>query len=387
MSLYQKIFNDNNVSNSMTIYEPQEDSYMLAEAVRKHAFGNVLDMGCGSGIQGTAALEVKKVRSVVFSDINKEAIHYVKTNIKRYSDKQCKLIISDLFSNIKGSYDTIFFNPPYLPDDENDNEKLITTGGLKGHEVICKFLLYAKEYLNDNGIILIVFSSLGNKDKIIGMIDRYYDKELLDQKSFFMEKLYVYKLKRKPLIFKGQRGRVEVVTIKKFKVVIKTALKDYNAANEAKFLTTLNKHGIGPKLITYDKNKNSLQMEYIDGIPIEEYFEYSSKSETLQIIKKILKQIYQMDILHMNKFELTNPYKHIIIRDHEPVMIDFERCRMTEKPKNITQFIQYLSSGRIKRILEDKSIKVDSMKDIANKYKSNINKNKNIIDQIMQNIR
>lgn len=373
----------------MTVYDPQEDSYMLCDEVRKYAFGKVLDIGCGGGIQGLAAIDNHNVTKVLFSDINPECIKNTKRKIK--NNPKADFEVSDLFSEIKNSFDTIIFNPPYLPDDNLDNEKHITTGGIKGHEILCKFLLYAKQHLNDNGIILIVFSSLSNKDKIIGMIDKYYDKDLLSQKNLFMERLYFYKLKRKALIFKGQRGRVRVKSIviknKSLKVAIKTALKHYDACNEAKFLSILNKHGIGPRLIKCDEINNSLTMEYIEGIPIEEYFEYSSQKEILNVIKKILKQIYQMDVLNINKFELTNPYKHIIIRDHEPIMIDFERCRMTEKPKNITQFIQYLNSGRVKSILADKSIVVESLQDLANKYKSDIPKNKNIVDQIMEKIR
>jgi len=49
----------------------------------------------------------------------------------------------------------------------------------------------------------------------------------------------------------------------------------------------------------------------------------------------------------VNKFEMHHPTKHILIKAGKPsrktvVMIDFERCRWTEKPKNVTQFVQFL---------------------------------------------
>jgi predicted Ser/Thr protein kinase len=67
-----------------------------------------------------------------------------------------------------------------------------------------------------------------------------------------------------------------------------------------------------------------------------------------------------MDILLINKTELTNPYKDIIIDENNfVVLIDFERCKKTEKPKNITQFLQYLikksSELEKKKILVDKN--------------------------------
>ncbi|MBN2142044.1 hypothetical protein JW711_01820, partial [Candidatus Woesearchaeota archaeon] len=36
---------------------------------------------------------------------------------------------------------------------------------------------------------------------------------------------------------------------------------------------------------------------------------------------------------------------------------DFERCRFTERPKNVTQFLQYVS--KMKRVLRDKGFSVD----------------------------
>ena len=76
------------------VYEPREDSYMLARAVQKYAFGKVLDLGTGTGIQGiTAGLSKCEV---TFSDINPDAIACAKENATANGVKG-KFIISDLF--------------------------------------------------------------------------------------------------------------------------------------------------------------------------------------------------------------------------------------------------------------------------------------------------
>jgi len=348
---------------SDTVYIPEDDSFLLAGCVKKYVKGKVLDMGCGSGIQGITALE--KVKDVTFADINPQAIAYVKNQVK-----DAKFIVTDLYSNIKDKYDTIIFNPPYLPDDEFDEEKLITTGGKHGHELIGIFLEKSKAHLNIDGQILLLFSSLTNRivvDLLVKKLD--YNKNLIAEQHLFMEQIYVYQLKVKNLhIIKGHRGIVEI----KGRVAIKRSLTThYNAEEEAKFLKLLNKHDIGPKYISHKKNE--LRMEYIKGDRILDYVKKANKTQILAIIKKILDQLYTMDKLKINKLELTNPYKHIIVRKNVPIQIDFERCIHTEKPKNVTQFIQFLASGKVGKV--DKK----SLFDIAKKYKDSYNK-KYLID-------
>lgn len=169
------------------IYEPRDDSHMLEKQVRKFAIGKVLDIGTGCGIQALAALE--KTKDVEACDINKEAVDYVKKlGVNAYK--------SDLFENVKGKFDLIIFNPPYLPldKDEDEESRIVTTGGENGYEVIERFLKDAKNYLNKDGIILLVFSTLsGNVNKIIE--DNGYCYEKLDEKKVFFESLYVYKVK------------------------------------------------------------------------------------------------------------------------------------------------------------------------------------------------
>ena len=168
------------------IYEPEEDSYLLEKYVKKFAKGKVLDVGTGSGILALAAK--KKCKEVLAVDINQESVKLV-------NKKGINTIKSDLFSEVNDKYDTIIFNPPYLPDDEMEDEesRLITTGGKKGHEIIQKFLKDAKNYLSKEGIILIVFSSLSGN--IVKLFKKYkYHAELLEKKKLFFEELYVYKL-------------------------------------------------------------------------------------------------------------------------------------------------------------------------------------------------
>lgn len=170
------------------IYEPSDDSYLLEKYVKKISKGKVLDMGTGSGIQAIAAKE--KGCDVLAVDINLEAVELLRK-------KGVKTIQSDLFAKVKGKFDTIIFNPPYLPHEklEDEESRTITTGGKKGPEILEQFLKEAKKHLNKNGIILLVASSLTGNLKML--FKKYgYKAELLESKKIFFEELFVYQLIR-----------------------------------------------------------------------------------------------------------------------------------------------------------------------------------------------
>ncbi len=140
-------------------------------------------MGAGSGIQAKAALNAESVTAV---DINPEAV---------IKDKNITFIQSDLFSNVRGKFDTIIFNAPYLPSDGEKDPAL--DGGKQGHETIERFLKQAKGFLADKGIILLVFSSLTNKDKIDQIIrENGFSFKLLEKVHISFEDIYCYKLSR-----------------------------------------------------------------------------------------------------------------------------------------------------------------------------------------------
>lgn len=178
-------------------YEPREDSYLILKYIKDYAKGDVLDMGTGSGI---LAVEASKYADTVIGvDINKNAVKIAKKN------KSIKSIYSDLFSYFKENpkkFDLIIFNPPYLSEDKDEPEdiKQMTTGGEEGYEIIEKFLSQAKNYLKKDGKILLLFSSLTNKDKVNGIIikNNFNFKEL-EKQELHLERLYVYMIKNQNL--------------------------------------------------------------------------------------------------------------------------------------------------------------------------------------------
>ncbi len=187
----------------MPLYEPQEDSELLASFVGKLAAGRVLDMGTGSGIQAFAAAARLEVSSVLAVDIDDDALAHVKDGLKRMggaaSAKKIAIIKSDLFTEIDPDerFDTIVCNPPYLPAEEDDDHPALY-GGANGYELIAEFLGQARTHLAPAGSILLLFSSLSNRELLLGEAKKlgYHAEELAVEYHFF-EQLYVYRLRRK----------------------------------------------------------------------------------------------------------------------------------------------------------------------------------------------
>lgn len=175
------------------VYEPSDDSFLLEEQVKKLSKNKkFLDMGTGSGIQAIAAANSGAVK-VVAVDIDKEAVKEAKT-------KGVYAIKSDLFQNVKGKFDVIVFNPPYLPFDEREDRQSAkeTTGGKKGDELILRFLKQVKKHLEKNGKILLLISSLTPKEKIIKLLkQKKMSFKVLAKKNYFFESLEVLEISRK----------------------------------------------------------------------------------------------------------------------------------------------------------------------------------------------
>jgi len=180
-------------------------------------------------------------------------------------------------------------------------------------------------------------------------------------------------------IAKGKRSNVFITKYKNKTIAVKVEREDIKAKdrilNEIKFLKKLNKYKIGPKLISYKKNYFSY--EYIEGPFFVVWIKNKNKKEIKNMIKKILEKCYTLDKLKINKKEFTRPIKHIIIQKNKPRFIDFERCYYTKKPKNITQFYQFLITNNMLKILKKKGFKPNKDEIIKNLkiYKRNQNQN------------
>jgi len=175
------------------IYEPAEDSYLIARRIPEFVKSGmkVLDMGCGSGILAETAK--KYGGDVLCVDINSQAI-------ARCKALGFKCIESDLFNKLPKnlSFDLILFNPPYLPKDKNeDDESALNTSGSKGgYEIIVRFFDNIRSFLNRGGKVLFIVSSLTPKFGDI-LKHKGFGFRLIDEEKLFYEKLFLYEAWKK----------------------------------------------------------------------------------------------------------------------------------------------------------------------------------------------
>jgi len=180
------------------VYEPGEDSFLLADNLKVKKGDQVLDMGTGTGIQALAAS--KDAAGILAVDINPMAIEAAKENAEANNAGNITFRLSDLFAEIKESekFDLIIFNPPYVPSDEKDLPAKAWAGGVQGREVIDRFIEEAPGHLKEGGRIQLLISSLneleGVKRKLTG---KGFIVEVTARKRIWFEELYVLTARKK----------------------------------------------------------------------------------------------------------------------------------------------------------------------------------------------
>lgn len=99
---------------------PRMETELVCERLLKEIpdKGKVLDMCCGSGVLGITAACEKNCR-VTLADVSKKALKVAKFNAK-LNKADADFLQTDMFSAVKGKFDVIACNPPYVKTDVID---------------------------------------------------------------------------------------------------------------------------------------------------------------------------------------------------------------------------------------------------------------------------
>jgi len=185
-------------TKTVEIYLPREDSFLLQSCIPKNLKGKtVLEIGTGSGIQAITA--AKAGASVTATDVNPHALKAAQESALN-NEVNIQFIKSDLFSSVKGKYDLIINNPPYLPEDRFDEivgTSQMYSGGPSGRDFIEKFISQAGKFLKLKGKVIIVISSLTGEREVMDLFQNYgFQPKVVARQKIPWESLLVIEASR-----------------------------------------------------------------------------------------------------------------------------------------------------------------------------------------------
>jgi release factor glutamine methyltransferase len=158
-------------------------------------------MGTGCGILGILA--AKKARQVVAADINPHAVKCAKMNAK-YNKviNKMDILLGDLFQPLRQNqqFSLILFNAPYLPslpDEEKSWISMAWAGGPTGRQLIDRFISEAPQFLNKNGRILLVQSSLSKVNETMHKLrEAELKTKILTEKKVMFETIVLIEARK-----------------------------------------------------------------------------------------------------------------------------------------------------------------------------------------------
>ena len=174
------------------VYEPAEDSFLLADNLDINSKDEVLEIGAGTGFITIVASKV--AGKVIATDVNDHALKCTIKNAVTNKAYNIELKKGDMFKPVEGQkFDLILFNAPYLPTSEAeklDNElNAAFDGGLNGRDIIDRFIEQVRDFLREKGRVQLVQSSLADTEKTISRLEGlgFIAEVTASQKGFFEE--------------------------------------------------------------------------------------------------------------------------------------------------------------------------------------------------------
>lgn len=173
------------------VYPPSEDSILLTESLDIRIGEKVLEIGTGSGIVSIQC--ALNGADVVCGDINPRAVALARRNAAA-NGVDINVKETDVYSNIEGRFDTIVFNLPYLPVEDEGELAKAWSGGPDGLGPLPRLLEGAPEHLLPDGRVVVVVSSLMDRAGLDKTLEGY-EVKVLGELPLFFERLQVLEIK------------------------------------------------------------------------------------------------------------------------------------------------------------------------------------------------
>lgn len=181
---------DLDIASDPEVYPPSEDSLLLIESLDISEGEKVLEIGCGSGIVSINCALSGAI--VTCGDVNPRAVALTRRNAETNSAK-LTVVETDVYSGIDGRFDTIVFNLPYLPVEDEGELAKAWSGGPDGMGPLPELLKGAPDHLTPGGRAVVVVSSLMDQKALSGLL-AHLEVKILGELPLFFEKLRVLQI-------------------------------------------------------------------------------------------------------------------------------------------------------------------------------------------------
>jgi len=168
---------------------PRFDTEVLVEAAIKflkdYKTSSVLDLCTGSGCIAISLAHFCNA-DVSAVDISPIALELARENAQ-LNNLKIKFIQSDLFEKVKGKFDCITVNPPYIPSDEikylqkevQQEPALALDGGVDGLDFYRAIISNCREYMNEGAAIFLEIGSNQAQD-VADMLHKFKNIRIIN---------------------------------------------------------------------------------------------------------------------------------------------------------------------------------------------------------------
>lgn len=195
-------FYDINLLVNKNVLIPRFETEYLVEKTINYAKKlkeplDILDIGTGSG--AIAITLAKHLNSkVIATDISEKALEIAQKNAKR-NNTQITFKQSDILKNVKGKFDIIISNPPYISKDEtidplvkNNEPSLALYADNKGLYFYEEILKNIKPYLKEKSIIAFEIGMTQSED-ITKIAQKYLPKaKIITEQDLTKKNRYIF---------------------------------------------------------------------------------------------------------------------------------------------------------------------------------------------------
>ncbi len=186
------------------VYEPSDDSFLLASVVRDEvrAGDRFLEVGCGTGLVSLAA--ARAGATVTCTDANPLAVETARYNAKE-NGFTMHAVETDLLEGLAGPFDAVAFNPPYLPTADDEHVEgpldLAFDGGPDGNRVVLRFVEQIAALAARPRVVWVIHSSLSDPAPLEGRMQALgYEVEEAALQLFPFERLRVVRFVQLPRV-------------------------------------------------------------------------------------------------------------------------------------------------------------------------------------------